>query len=104
MDSIDPEKRPLCPESTDSDFEPPPAPPSHRERALRRPLPALLLLIVLWLSFRAAFIVRNHYCPHKGLSPQWDAQDLLANSTSDELIPLEAHIVSCVMDGVEPGH
>jgi hypothetical protein len=56
---------------------------SLRGRLVHRRVPALLILVAVWFSFRAAFVYRHHYCPHKGLEEE-----------ETKLVPLEAHIMS----------
>jgi hypothetical protein len=82
MPSID-EKTPLRSETSDLESDPEPQTPSIPNRLVHRRIPAVLVLVTLWFVFRAAFIHRHHYCPHKGL------RDDEAN-----LVPLEAHIMS----------
>ena len=48
----------------------------------RRILPASVLMLILWSTFRAAFVQNHHWCPGKGLQ------------RIETLVPLEAHIMS----------
>jgi hypothetical protein len=67
---------------------------SIRERFIRRPLPAILCLVGLWLIFRSAFVYKHHYCAPKGLlAPQWGTHMATADANAT-LVPLEAHIMS----------
>ncbi len=64
-----------------------PSPSLRNDRFTRRTLPAILLVLGLWLLFRSVFVFQHHYCPHKGLR-EWEDEK---NVT---LVPLEAHIMS----------
>ena len=61
--------------------------PSYNDRFTRRTLPAILLVLGLWLMFRSVFVFEHHYCPQKGLRE-------LEEKDNTTLIPLEAHIMS----------
>lgn len=66
-----------------------------RERFVRRTLPAVLLLSILWFLFRSAFVHHHHYCPHKNLrEPVENVPPSLTPTHDTGLVPLEAHIMS----------
>lgn len=67
----------------------------RREQLVRRTLPAILLLSVLWFLFRAAFVHDHHYCPHKDLlEPAEGVPPSFSPAHDADLVPLEAHIMS----------
>lgn len=67
---------------------------SPREHVVRRTLPALILVSILWLAFRSAFVHNHHYCPQKGLTEPLDDTLPISPLSGPDLIPLEAHIMS----------
>jgi hypothetical protein len=82
MSTVD-EKSPLYSEAPALETQTQQDHPSLRRRLVHRRIPALLIFVGLWFIFRAAFIYKHHYCPHKG------PEDL-----DVKLVPLEAHIMS----------
>lgn len=87
------EKTPLRESVDDTETQSPPPRPSPQSRFVHRRLPAVLLLLVLWTTFRAAFVYKHQYCPHKTLRPQWSSDESGALD-GNKRIPLEAHIMS----------
>lgn len=81
-----------------------------KHRFVRFILAPVLLLIMLWSLFRAAFVFNHHYCPGKILSKQTNSEQIIViDSANRTLIPFEAHIMSkcpdardCLKDMVVP--
>ena len=67
---------------------------TRRQHPLQRRLPGLILVLVLFALFRAAFVVGHHYCPGKHIGPNHTYDDSPSVAGEGKLVNLEAHIMS----------